>query len=134
MKPRLSQAPKGICWQHHRLCVSEKQQERPEWKGRNTEIRRRVNMPPVEQRANKHTSGGGHTLGGWHQQLPRVKLSCSSQKDNDQGECHRITGKTITPKWYKEMGIPMTEATNWVNDRRPIVCPLDADCRRVRLK
>ena len=31
------------------------------------------------------------------------------------------------PRWYKEMGIPMTDVNNWVKERRPIVYPLDAD-------
>ena len=34
------------------------------------------------------------------------------------------------PRWYKEMGIQMTD----VKEIRPIVYPLDADGRRVRLK
>ena len=38
------------------------------------------------------------------------------------------------PRWYKEMGIPMTDVDNWVKERRPIVYSLDADGRRVRLK
>ena len=38
------------------------------------------------------------------------------------------------PRWYKEMGIQMTDVNNWANERRPIVYPLDADGRRVRLK
>ena len=38
------------------------------------------------------------------------------------------------PKWYKEMGNPMTEVNNWVKDIHPIVYPLDADGRAVRLK
>ena len=33
------------------------------------------------------------------------------------------------PRWYKEMGIPMTDVNNWVKERRPIVYPLD-DGRR----
>ena len=37
-------------------------------------------------------------------------------------------------RWYKVMGIPMTDVNNWVKERRPIVYPLDADGRRVRLK
>ena len=35
------------------------------------------------------------------------------------------------PKWYEEMGIPMTQVNNWVKDRRPIVYPLNVDGRRV---
>ena len=35
------------------------------------------------------------------------------------------------PKWYNEMGIPMTQVNNWVKDRRPIVYPLNVDGRRV---
>ena len=38
------------------------------------------------------------------------------------------------PKWYSDIGIPVTELNNWVNDGRPIVYPLDADGRRVLLK
>ena len=38
------------------------------------------------------------------------------------------------PRWYNEMGIPMTYVNNLINKRRPIVYPLDADGRRVRLK
>ena len=38
------------------------------------------------------------------------------------------------PRWYKEMGIPMTDVDNWVKERRPIVYSLDADGRRVRIK
>ena len=36
------------------------------------------------------------------------------------------------PRWYNEMGIPMTDVNN--KERRSIVYPLDADGRRVRLK
>ena len=35
---------------------------------------------------------------------------------------------------YNEMGIPMTDVNKWVKEGRPIVYPLDADGRRVRLK
>ena len=38
------------------------------------------------------------------------------------------------PRWYKEMGIPITYVNNCVKERRPIVYPLDADGSRVRLK
>ena len=38
------------------------------------------------------------------------------------------------PRWYNEMEIPMTYVNNLINKRRPIVYPLDADGRRVRLK
>ena len=38
------------------------------------------------------------------------------------------------PRWYNEMGFPMKDVNNWVKERRPIVYPLDADGRRVRLK
>ena len=38
------------------------------------------------------------------------------------------------PRWYNEMGIPMTDVNNWVKERRPILYPLDADGRRVRIK
>ena len=38
------------------------------------------------------------------------------------------------PRWYGEMGISMIDVNNWVKERRPIVYPLDADGRRVRLK
>ena len=38
------------------------------------------------------------------------------------------------PRWYNEMGIPMTDVNDWVKERRSIVYPLDADGRRFRLK
>ena len=38
------------------------------------------------------------------------------------------------PRWYNEMGIPMTDVNNWVKERRPILYPLEADGRRVRIK
>ena len=38
------------------------------------------------------------------------------------------------PRWFNEMGIPMTDVNKWVTERRPIVYLLDADGRRVRLK
>ena len=51
-------------------------------------------------------------------------------------EGHEIAGtwEDDEPRWYKEMGISMTDVNNWVKERRPIVYPLDADGRRVRLK
>ena len=38
------------------------------------------------------------------------------------------------PKWYNDIGIPMTDVNNWVEDRRPIVYPIDADGRTLRSK
>ena len=38
------------------------------------------------------------------------------------------------PKCYKEMGVPITDVNNLVNDSRPILYPLVADGGRVRLK
>ena len=39
-----------------------------------------------------------------------------------------------TLKLYKYIGIPKAEVNNWVKARRPIVCPLDTEGGRVRLK
>ena len=48
-------------------------------------------------------SGGGHTSKGWHQRLPRVKHSWSSQKEDDRGEGHETAGKIMyrdgTMRW-----------------------------------
>ena len=50
------------------------------------------------------------------------------------GERPRNRWEDDVPRGYNEIGIPMTDVNNWVKERRPIVYPLYADGRRVRLK
>ena len=71
---------------------------------RNEEIKQRVNMQPAEQTANKNKIR-------WWSHIKRM-----------------------SPMAPHEMGIQMTDVNNWVKEIRPIVYPLDADGRRVRLK
>ena len=99
---------------------------------RNEEIRRQVNMQPAEQTANKTR---------WWSHVKRMAPTAPQSKalvihpvgkrprGRPQNRC-----EDDVLKWYKAMGISMTDANNWVKERRPIVYPLDADGRRVRLK
>ena len=106
-------------------------------------------MQPAEQTRTR--SGGGHTSKGWHSKaLAARRIVCNNaaikrcpaqyrkknkkKKDDDRGEGHENRWKDDVPRWYKEMGIPMTDVNNGVKERRPIVYPIDADGRRVRLK
>ena len=99
---------------------------------RNEEIRRRVNMQPAEQTANKFR---------WWSHVKRMTPTapkCGALVIQPEGRRPRGRPQNRwqddVPRWYKEMGIPMTDVNNWAKERRPIVYPLDADGRRVRLK
>ena len=101
---------------------------------RNEEIRRRVNMQPAEQTANKIR---------WWSHVKRMAPTAPQSKAlvihpdgrRPRGRPrNRCEDDVVCPRWYKEIGIPMTDVNNWVKERRPIVYPLDADGRRVRLK
>ena len=101
---------------------------------RNDEIRRRVNMQPAEQTTNKNKIR-------WWSHIKRMTPTAPQSKALViQPEERRSRGRPLNrweddvPRWYNEMGIPMTDVNNWVEERRPIVYPLDADGRRVRLK
>ncbi len=72
---------------------------------------------------------------GWHQQLPIMSKSFVIHPVGKRPRGRpRHRWEDDVPKWYKEMGIPMTDVNNWVKDSHPIVYPLDADGKRVRLK
>ena len=101
---------------------------------RNEEIRRGVNMQPTEQTAKKINIR-------WWSPVKRTAPTASHSKAlMIQPVERRPRGRPQNRweddvlKWYNEMWIPITEVNNWVKDRRPIVYPLDADGRRVRLK
>ena len=64
---------------------------------------------------------------------PQSKELVIQPKEDDQGEGHEITGKTIYHNGT-ENGMPMTEVTNWVKDNRLIEYPLDADGKTVGQK
>ena len=101
---------------------------------RNEEIRRRVNMQPAEQTANTNKIR-------WWSRVNRMAATAPQSRAlviHPVGKRPRgrpgNRWEDDVPKWYEEMGIPMTDVNNWVTERRPIVYPLDADGRRVRLK
>ena len=91
-------------------------------------------MQPAEQTANKNKIR-------WCSHVKRVAPTAPQSKALViQPEGRRPRGRPRNrceddvPRWYKQMGIPMRDVNNWVKERRPIVYPLDADGRRVRLK
>ena len=98
---------------------------------RNEEIRRRVNMQPAEQTANKNK------IRSWSHVKRRAPKALQRKALHPEGRRPRGRPRNRweddVPRWYKEMGIPMTDVNNWVHERRPIVYPLDADGRSVRL-
>ena len=98
---------------------------------RNEEIRRRVNMQPAEQTANKNKIR-------WWSHIKRMAPTAQQSKELViQPEGRRPRGRPRNrweddvPRWYNEMEITMTDVNNWVKERRPIVYPLDADGRSV---
>ena len=98
---------------------------------RNEGIRRRENLQPAEQTANKFM---------WWSQIKRMAPTVPRSKALViQPEGRRPRGRPQNrweddvPRWYNEMGIPMTDVNNWVKERRAIDYPLDADGRRVRV-
>ena len=98
---------------------------------RNEEIRRRVNMQPAEQTANKNK------IRRWSHVKRMAPTAPQSNPLVIHPEGRRPRGRSRdrweddAPRGYKEMEIPMTDVNNWVKERRPIVYPLDADGRRV---
>ena len=79
---------------------------------RNEEIRRRVNMQPAEQTANKNKirTGGGHMSKEWHQPTaPQSKaLVIQPEGQRPRGRPQNRWEDDV-PRWYNEMGIPMTD-------------------------
>ena len=96
---------------------------------RNEEIRRRINMQPAEQTTNKSK------IRCWSHVNMMAPTAPQNKSLVIQPEGRRPRGRPRT-HWEDDvlMGIPMTGVDNWVKERRPIVYPLDADGRRVRLK
>ena len=96
---------------------------------RNEEVGRRVNMQPAEQTANKNNSR-------WWSHVKRMAPTAPQSKAlviQPEGRRPRgLVAKSL--RWYNEMGIPMTDVNNWVKEIRPIVYPLNAYGRRVRLQ
>ena len=95
----------------------------------NEEIRRRVNMQPAEQTANKTKIRWRSHIESMTPTVPQIKA-----RRTTTGGRPRNRWEDYVPRWYNEMGIPMTDVNNWIKEKRPIVYPLDADDRRVRLK
>ena len=101
---------------------------------RNEEIRRRVNMQPAEQTANKNKIRWWSHIKRMAPTAPQSKALVIQPEGRRPRGRPRNRWEDDVPRWYNEMGIPMTDVNNWVKERRPIVYPLDADGRRVQLK
>ena len=100
---------------------------------RNEEIRRRVNMYSAQQTATENKIRRWSHVKRMTPTAPQSKALMIHPVGKRPKRRPRYRWEDDVPKWYKEIGIPMTDVNNWVNDRRPIVHPLDADGRRVRL-
>ena len=92
-------------------------------------------MQPAEQTAYKNK------IRWWWAHIKRMAPTAPQSKALViQPEGRRPRGRPCNrweddaPRWYKDMVIPMTDVNKWGKERRPIVYPLDADGRRVRLK
>ena len=101
---------------------------------RNEEISRRVNMQPAEQTANKYKIRWWSHVKMMTPTAPQCRALAIQPEGRRPRGRPRNRWEEDVPLWYNEMGIAMTDVNNWVKDRRPIVYPLDADGRRVRLK
>ena len=101
---------------------------------RNEEIRRRVNMQPAEQTANKNKIRWWSHVKRMAPTAPQSRALVIHPVGKRPRGRPRNRWEDDVPKWYEEVGIPMTDVNNWVKERRPIIYPLDADGRRVRLK
>ena len=101
---------------------------------RNDEIRRRVNMKPAEQTANKNKITWWSHVNSMAPTAPQSKGFVIHPVGKRPRGMARNRWEDYVPKWHKEMGIPMTDVNNTVKDIRPIVYPFDANGRRVRLK
>ena len=88
---------------------------------RNEEIRRRVNMQPAEQTANKNK------IRWWSHIKIMAPTAPQSKELVIQPVGRRPRGRPCNrweddvPRLYKDMGIPMTDVNNWVKERRPII-------------
>ena len=91
-------------------------------------------MQPAEQTANKKKIRWWSHVKRMAPTAPRSKALVIQPEGRRPMGRPRNRCDDDVPRWYKEMGIPMTDVNNWVKERRPIVYPLDADGRRVRLK
>ena len=101
---------------------------------RSEEIRRRLNMQPAEKTANKNKIRWWSHIKRMAPTAPQSKALVIHPEGRRPRGRPRNRWEDDVPRWYNEMGIPMTDVNNWVKERRPIVYPLDADGRRVRLK
>ena len=100
----------------------------------NEEIRRRVNMQPAEQTANKNKIRWWSHIKRMAPTAPLSKALVIQPEGRIPRGRSRNRWEDDVPRWYNEMGMPMTDVNNWVKERCPIVYPQEADGRRVRLK
>ena len=101
---------------------------------RNEAIRRRVNMQPAQQTANKNKIRWWSHIKRMTPTAPPSKAPVIQPGGRRPRGRPRNRWEDDVPRWCKEMGISMIDVNNWVKERRPIVYPLDADGRRVRLR
>ena len=98
---------------------------------RNEEIRRRVNMQPAEQTANKNKIRWWPHVKRMAPTAPQSKALVIHPEGRRPRGRPRNRWEDDVPRWYKEIGISMTDVNNWVKERRPMVHPLDDDGRSV---
>ncbi len=91
-------------------------------------------MQPAEQTANKNKIRWWSHIKRMAPTAPQSKALVIQPEGRRQRGRPRNRWEEDVPRWFNEMRIPMTDVTKWVKERRPIVYPLDADGRGVRLK
>ena len=86
-------------------------------KVRNEEIRWRVNMPPAEQTANKDKIRWWSHVKMMAPTAPQIKALVIQPEGRRPRGWLRNRWEDDVPRWYKEMGIPITDVNNWVKER-----------------
>ena len=81
---------------------------------RNEEIRRRVNMQPAEQTANKNKIRWWSHVKRMAPTAPQSRALVIHPVGKRPRGRPRNRWEDDVPKWYEEMGIPMTDVNNWV--------------------
>ena len=84
-------------------------------------------MQPAEQTANKNTIRWWSHIKRMAPTAPQRKALVIQPEGRRPRERPRNRWEDDVPRWYKEMGIPMTDVNNWVKERRPIVYPYTDD-------
>ena len=88
---------------------------------RNEEIRRRVNMQPAEETANKKKIRWWSLIKRMAPTAPQSTALVIQPEGRRPRGRSRHRWEDDVPRWYTDMGILMTDVNNWVKERRPIV-------------